>query len=88
VPRFGGRLLVADIALPPGNPDPHAFVIIEGDQATAVHRGTRVAIDAATPQARCAYFDRIAALDPAESPVRALASQCAANPLAALQPAN
>jgi hypothetical protein len=88
VPRFGGRVLVADIALPRGNPDPHAFVIIEGDQAIAVHRGTRVPIDASTPQARCAYFDRIAALDPAESPVRTLASQCASNPQAALQPAN
>jgi hypothetical protein len=88
VPRFGGRVLVADIAVPRGHADPHAFVIIEGDQATAVHRGTRVPIDAATPQARCAYFDRIAALDSAESPVRTLASQCASNPQAALQPAN
>jgi hypothetical protein len=80
--------LVADIALPAGYPDPHAFVIIEGDQVTAVHRGTRVPFDASTPQARCAYFDRIAALDPAASPVRRLASQCAASPQAALQPAN
>ncbi|HYD71523.1 MAG TPA: hypothetical protein VEF55_00185, partial [Candidatus Binatia bacterium] len=88
VPRFGGRVLVADIALPRGNPDPHAFVIIEGDRVTAVHRGTRVPIDAATPQARCAYFDRIAALDPADSPVRALARQCASDPQAALQPAD
>jgi hypothetical protein len=88
VPRFGGRVLVADIAVPRGHSDPHAFVIIEGDQATAVHRGTRVPIDAATPQARCAYFDRIAALDPAGSPVRTLASQCASNPERALQPAD
>lgn len=78
VPRFGGRVLVADIALPAGNPDPHAFVIIEGDRVTAVHRGQRVTIDASTPQARCAYFAAIAALDPAGSPTAQAAAQCTA----------
>jgi hypothetical protein len=88
VPRFGGRVLVADIAMPRNHPDAHAFVIIEGERVTAVHRGQRVPLDASTPQARCAYFDRIAALDPAESPARTLASQCAANAERALQPAS
>ncbi len=78
MPRFGGRVLVADIAVPRGHADPHAFVIIEGEQVTAVHRGQRVPLDASTPQARCAYFARVAALDLAESPVRALAAECAA----------
>lgn len=86
VPRFGGRVLVADIALPRGNPDPHAFVIIEGDRVTAVHRGQRVPIDASTPQARCTYFAAIAALDPPESPVRTLAAQCASGTETPLQP--
>jgi hypothetical protein len=86
VPRFGGRVLVADIAVPRGHADPHAFVIIEGDRATAVHRGTRVPIDASTPQARCGYLAAIAALDAAESPVRTLAAQCAAGTETALQP--
>lgn len=82
-PRFGGRVLTADIAVPRGHTDPYAFVIIEGDRATAVHRGQRVPIDASTPQARCGYFSAIAALDAPESPVRSLATQCEA----ALQPA-
>jgi len=85
MPRFGGRVIVADIAVPRGHADPHAFVTIEGDAVTAVHRGQRVPLDASTPQARCAYFARIAALDAAESPVRRLAEQCAQN--AELQPA-
>jgi hypothetical protein len=85
MPRFGGRVIVADIAVPRGHADPHAFVMIEGDAVTAVHRGQRVPLDASTPQARCAYFARIAALDAAESPVRRLAEQCAQN--AELQPA-
>jgi hypothetical protein len=78
-PRFGGRVLVADIAVPRGHADPHAFVIIEGGQATAVHRGHRVPINAATPEARCAYLAQIAALDAEGSPVRTLAAQCATN---------
>jgi len=76
VPRFGGRVLVADIAVPRGHSDPHAFVVLEGGQATAIHRGQRVPITAATPQERCAYFGAVAALDPAASPVAALAAAC------------
>ena len=76
VPRFGGRVLVADIAVPRGHSDPHAFVILQNGQATAVHRGQRVPIAASTPQERCAYFGAIAALDPAGSPVAALAASC------------
>jgi len=79
VPRFGGRVLVADIAIPRGHPDPHAFVIIEGDQAIAVHRGQRVPINASTPEGRCAYLAQIAALDAEGSPARTLAAQCATN---------
>jgi hypothetical protein len=86
MPRFGGRVLVADIAVPRGHADPHAFLIIEGDQVSAVHRGTRVPLDASTQQARCDYFERISALDAADSPVRTLATQCAANAETALQP--
>ncbi len=78
VPRFGGRVLIADIANVQGLADPHAFVIIEGDRVTAVHRGQRVPIDASTPQARCAYYAAIAALDPATSPTAAASTQCAA----------
>jgi hypothetical protein len=86
VPRFGGRVIVADIAMPRGHPDPHAFVVIEGEAVTAVHRGQRVPIDASTVEGRCAYFARIAALDPPQSPAAQLAASCAAAPL--LQPSD
>lgn len=86
VPRFGGRVVVTDIAVPPRHSDPHAFLIIEGDRLTAVHRGHGVPIDAPTPQARCAYIGAVAALDAPESPVRTLATRCATNPDAPFQP--
>lgn len=87
MPRFGGRVIIADIAVPRGHTDPHAFVVIEGDQVTAVHRGQRVPLDASTPEAQCAYFESIAALDPPDSPVRQRAAQCA-GAASALEPAN
>lgn len=76
-PRFGGRVLVADIAVPNGHPDPHAFVVIEGAQVYAVHRGRRVPIDAATAAQRCAYMAAIAALDPPNGPTARAAAACA-----------
>lgn len=80
MPRFDGRVIVADIAVPGGHPDPHAFLIIEGDRVTAVHRGQRVPLDASTEAARCAYFTAIAALDPPQSRTAQLAAQCASPP--------
>jgi hypothetical protein len=78
LPRFGGRVLIADIGVPAGHSDPHAFVIIENGATTAVHRGQRVPIEAATPAATCAYLGRIAAIDGNAGPVAALATrQCA-----------
>jgi hypothetical protein len=88
IPRFGGRVLVADIAMPRGHPDPHAFLVIEGDRVTAVHRGQRIPLDASTTQARCAYFAAIAALDPPASRTAQLAAQCAAGAETTLQPAD
>jgi len=84
VPRFGGRVLVADIAAPRDHPDPHAFVVIEGDAAYAVHRGHRVAITAASSDQRCAYYAAIAAIDPSTSPVAQLAQTCGAAPAPAI----
>lgn len=80
IPRFGGRVLVADIANVANHPDPHAFVIIEGETAIAVHRGRRVPITAETAEQRCAYFAAIAALDPAGGPIARLAETCAEPP--------
>jgi len=85
LPRFEGRVLVADIGVPRGHSDPHAFVIIENGAPVTVHRGARVPINASTPEARCAYLTQIAALDNNAGPVATLAQACA-TPVAATAP--
>ena len=79
LPRFGGRVLLADIAVPSGHSDPHAFVIIENGAVSTIHRGQRVPLDASTPAATCAYLTRVAEIDGGTGPVATLATrQCAA----------
>ncbi|MGQ0531884.1 MAG: metallophosphoesterase [Caulobacteraceae bacterium] len=79
LPRFNGRVLIADIAVPQGHSDPHAFLIMENGAWITVHRGQRVPIAASTPQATCAYLRQIADLDNGAGPVAQLsATQCAA----------
>jgi hypothetical protein len=79
LPRFGGRVIVADIAVSRGHPDPHAFLIFENGAPTTIHRGARVPLVASTLAERCDYLNQIAALDPQGGPMTALASaQCAA----------
>lgn len=79
LPRFNGRVLVADIAVPRGHSDPHAFLIMENGVWVTIHRGQRVPVTASTPQATCAYLRRIADIDGGTGPVADLAqSQCGA----------
>ncbi len=78
LPRFGGRVVLADIAVPSGYADPRAYLIIENGAASTIHRGARVALTASTPAETCAYFARIAALDPPDGPTAALQATCAA----------
>jgi hypothetical protein len=83
LPRFNGRVVLTDIAVPAGYADPHAFLIIENGALTTVHRGQRVPLTAGTPAAACAYLGRIAAIDGNAGPVAAAATQCAAPAMAA-----
>jgi hypothetical protein len=83
LPRFGGRVVLTDIAVPSGYADPHAFLIIENGTLTAVHRGQRVALDASSPAATCAYLGRVAAIDGGAGPVAALAATQCGTPAAA-----
>lgn len=79
LPRFNGRVLVADILVPRGYSDPHAFLIMENGAWTTIHRGQRVPVNASTPEATCAYLRQITALDNGTGPVAELtATQCAA----------
>lgn len=77
-PRFGGRVLIADIARAEGYADPHTYLIIEGGAVTTMHRGQRIALDASTPEARCNYFRQVAAADGDTGPNATLATrECA-----------
>lgn len=79
LPRFNGRVLVADIGVPRGHSDPHAFLIMENSTWTTIHRGQRVPVTASTPEATCAYLRQIAALDNGSGPVAELVqTQCTA----------
>lgn len=84
LPRFNGRVLVADIAVPRGHSDPHAFLIMENGQWTTVHRGHRVPVnDLSAPGATCNYLRQIATLDNNTGPVAELVTtQCATAPAA------
>lgn len=75
-PRFNGQVLIADIAVPRGHTDPHAFLIIENGQPVTVHRGHRVPLNAGSPEQTCAYLAQIAALDGGAGPVARRAQQC------------
>lgn len=86
LPRFGGRVLVADIGVPAGHTDPHAFLLIENGAPVTVHRRQRVPIEAATPEATCAYLGRIAAIDGNTGPVATLAHGCAAPAVHTIRP--
>jgi hypothetical protein len=60
--RFGGRVILTDIAPPAGCAEPHAFLVRQGDAFTAVHRGVAVPLGL-SGQAHAAYLARIAGLD-------------------------
>lgn len=75
-PRFGGQVVLTDIAVPGGYTDPHAYLVIEGSMLTTVHRGQLVALDASSAQAVCAYLGRVAEIDNGAGPNAALYAQC------------
>src|SRR5262249_6371505 len=76
LPRFGGRVILTDIAEPSGFADPHAFLIIEDGVYTTVYRGQRVPLRFDTPANTCAYLNDIAALDAQTGPNATLAASC------------
>lgn len=74
-PRFGGAVILTDIAAPSGYADPHAFLIKQGDAFTTVHRGHSVPM-AMSGAGLCSYLSQIAALDASSGPVAVAAAQC------------
>jgi hypothetical protein len=76
LPRFGGRVIITDIAQRDGYTDPHAFLIIENGALTTIHRGHRVPLNVSSQAETCAYLESVLALEPQDSPLRTTASQC------------
>jgi len=77
LPRFDGRVLIADIAVPRGHSDPHAFLVIENGAPVTIHRGRRVSLEASTPEQTCAYLRQIAEIDGNTGPIATLTqNQC------------
>lgn len=68
IPRFDGRVILADVGLTAHYGSRIACVLIEGDQAWAIHRGTKVALPQSNDEV-LPYLRTIAALDPEPSPV-------------------
>ena len=62
--RFGGAVILADIAVAEGCADPHAVLIKDGAELSVVHRGHRLALGL-SGAAQAAYLAKIAALDAA-----------------------
>ncbi|MFT3727007.1 MAG: metallophosphoesterase [Terricaulis sp.] len=76
LPRFGGKVILTDIAVGAGATDPHAFLIVEGGAYTAVYRGQRVSLGDMSDATRCAYLGQTAAIDQGQGPVANLATHC------------
>ena len=75
-PRFGGHVILTDVAVANGAADPHAYLEITNGVMTTVHRGQRIALDGSTDAARCAYLNQAAAADGAAGAVANLAAHC------------
>ena len=69
LPRFGGKVVVADVGLSSYYGDHFACLVIEKDALYAIHRGVKVALPASEDEGLDEYYDRIAALEPENSAV-------------------
>lgn len=75
VPRLGGKVITIDVGLSSYYGGPPACLLIEGGRFMALHRGTRV--DLPFDGNVRTYLQRIAALDPAPSPLLNVIEQLA-----------
>ncbi len=80
VPRFNGRVVLADPWEPPDSPATNAFLIIENGEMTVMHRGGAVDFEPQTPEGVAAYYDAVIALDPQPSPLAPFLAELNAAP--------
>jgi hypothetical protein len=70
LPRYGGRVVMIDVGLSSVYGGPPACLILEGDKAFAMHRGTRLELPADNGPELVRYLKQVAALEPEGSALR------------------
>jgi hypothetical protein len=75
IPRFGGKVLLIDVGLSAYYGARLACLLIEGDNAYAIHRGKRLPIPSDSGLQLLQYLKHAAALDPKPSPLINLISE-------------
>jgi len=76
LPRFGGKVILTDIAVSAGATDPHAYLIVENGVFSAVYRGQHIGLGDMSDGARCAYLQQASAVDQGHGPLANLAAHC------------
>ncbi len=69
IPRFGGKVIVADVGLSKAYGARLACVLIENGKVSAIHRGKTLPLPEGNGPALIEYLKAAAALDPAPSPL-------------------
>lgn len=72
IPRFGGKVIVADVGLSKAYGGRMACVLIEGGKVSAIHRGKTLPLPAGDHAALLEYLKAAAALEPTPSPLTSL----------------
>lgn len=86
MPCFGGRVLAIDVGLARFYGGPPAALILEGEQAFALHRGRRLRLPEGEGEPLLRYLREAAALEPDPSRLEALILRLEAAPSAAPSP--
>jgi len=71
MPRFGGRVLQVDVGLSEYRGRRWACLVVEGEEAYALHRGEKLDLPGDSEVALLEYLKKAAALDPQPSPLEA-----------------
>jgi Calcineurin-like phosphoesterase len=75
IPRFHGKVLLADVGMTAVYGSRLACLILEDDVAYVLHRGVKIPIPSNSGPELLQYLQRTAALDPQPSPLQALIEQ-------------
>ena len=72
LPRFGGKVILADVGISQVYGSRRACLLVEGDSVSALHRGRKLPLPQGGAAEFLAYLRTAAALDPQPSPLRRL----------------